>query len=188
MNKKMILSMGLFCPLLLQSPAMSFSLSDMNNVINTTNNVINTVTQQSKPAQNTSTATPAQRPSHAPAQNTSQSATASSQNYGTVDMPKRHTINSVYMKNAIAQRKSEIGDDFVELIFMEPALRPFKQSKWPHKITHYSMKVATISKKDGKHFLKVSDMQIFGDGSSQSNYRFLTPMSNAVQGYVNYTK
>ncbi len=184
MCKKILLSLGLLCPFLLQSPAMGFSLSDVNNVINTTNSVVNTVTQHNQSTQRPSAATPAQRPSHAPTQNT----TPSSQSYENVDMPKRHTINSLHMKNAIAKRKSEIGHDFVELIFMEASLRPFKQSKWPHKITHYSMKVATISKKDGKHFLKVSDMQIFGDGSSQSNYRFLTPMSNAVQGYVNYTK
>ncbi len=94
-------------------------------------------------------------------------------------IPKHYEFDPTLAANAKAALREYYGDDLVDLLFLEAKLRPFKNSKYPYNITHYSMKVGIIHKVNGKNLMSTQDMQIFGDGSQARNYRFLVPMSGA---------
>ncbi len=108
--------------------------------------------------------------------------------YEIIDMPKHYSINELYMKNARAKGKEFSGDKFVDILFLEQSLRPFKSSQWPHPITHHSMKVGYIVEENGNKLMSTYDLQIFNEGTSLNDYRFLAPMSGSDTVIVRYKK
>ncbi len=93
------------------------------------------------------------------------------------EIPQHYELDPGLASNAKAALREFYGEDLVDVLFLESKLRPFKNSKYPYNITHYSMKVGIIHKANGKTLMSTQDMQIFGDGSQTKHYRFLVPMS-----------
>ncbi len=104
------------------------------------------------------------------------------------DLPKHYEIDPTIMQNAKAKGREIHGENFVDMIFLEPRLRVFKASKWPHKVTHHSMRVGLIYKENGQVIMGIYDLQVFGNGSSLKNYRFHIPMNLGTNNktVVNY--
>ncbi len=104
------------------------------------------------------------------------------------DLPKHYEIDPTIMKNAKAKGHEIHGEKFVDVIFLEPRLRVFKASKWPHKVTHHSMRIGLIYKENGQIIMGTYDLQVFGNGASLKNYRFQIPMNLGTNNktVVNY--
>ncbi len=98
-----------------------------------------------------------------------------------VPMPKGYSINPTIMKNAKAKAKEFSGDKFVDIVFLEPSLRPFKSTKWPHPITHYSMKVGYITKDNGKYIMTTTNVQVYNNGDRVEDIRFQSSMSGGAE-------
>ncbi len=107
-----------------------------------------------------------------------------------IEMPEHFKIDAKYMNQAKAVAKDWKKDAYVDVLFLEPELRALRASKWPHKVTHRTMKIGVISKKNGKHFFERRNLQVFGSGAAKNQYRIRGFLSDRdkLDAYINYKK
>ncbi len=104
-----------------------------------------------------------------------------------VSMPRHYKIDATIMKHAKNVAKGFMGDSFVDVLFLESDLRPFKSTKWPHPITHYSMEVGLIAKSGKDYTMRKTDMQVYNGGANQSDIRFQSSMNRvSLTQKINY--